>query len=113
MLLFTRQMDANGARLTTFLSDDAILGFPDDYVQQRDRHPMDWIAARLGERGLLGGTVGLEMDAYFFTPRAYEALRAQRRAPRRLARARQLGARGQVAGRDRAACATPPGSPSG
>jgi ectoine hydrolase len=78
--LFTRQMDANGARLTTFLPDDAILGFPDEFVQQRDRHPMDWIADRLAEDGVLGGApVGLEMDAYFFTPRAYEALRA--RAP--------------------------------
>jgi ectoine hydrolase len=75
MVLFTRAMDAAGARLTTFLGDDRILGFPDDYVQQRDRHPMDWIADRLRERGALAGRVGLEMDAYFFTPRAYEALR--------------------------------------
>jgi ectoine hydrolase len=79
--LFTRQMDANGARLTTFLDDDAIHGFPDDFVQQRDRHPMDWIADRLAADGVLDGApVGLEMDSYFFTPRAYEALRA--RAPR-------------------------------
>jgi ectoine hydrolase len=78
--LFTRQMDTNGARLTTFLGDDAILGFPDDFVQQRDRHPMDWIADRLAGAGVLDGApVGLEMDSYFFTPRAYEALRA--RAP--------------------------------
>jgi ectoine hydrolase len=79
--LFTRQMDANGARLTTFLGDGEIHGFPDDYVQQRGRHPMDWIADELTREGLLDGApVGLEMDAYFFTPRAYEALRA--RAPR-------------------------------
>lgn len=76
MLLATRQMDANGARLTTFLDDDAILGFPDDYVQQRDRHPMDWIAEQLRSRGLLQGRVGVEKDAYFFSVRAYEALKA-------------------------------------
>ena len=79
--LFTRRMDANGARLTTFLGDESILGFPDDFVQQRDRHPMDWIADELARDGVLDGSpVGLEMDSYFFTPRAYEALRA--RAPR-------------------------------
>jgi len=79
--LFTRQMDANGARLTTYLGDDEIHGFPDDFVQQRDRHPMEWIADELTRHGLLDGApVGLEMDAYFFTPRAYEALRA--RVPR-------------------------------
>ena len=76
VLLATRQMDANGARLTTFLDDDAILGFPDDYVQQRDRHPMDWIAEQMRSRGLAQGRIGVEMDAYFFSPRAYEALKA-------------------------------------
>ncbi len=74
VVLATRQMDANGARLTTILDDEHILGFPDDYVQQRDRHPMDWIAEQT--RPLLQGRVGVEMDAYFFSPRAYEALRA-------------------------------------
>ena len=76
LLLFAREMDAKGAHLTTFLSQNQILGFPEDYVQQRDRHPSDWIAARLVEAGVAGGTVGVEMDSYFFTPRAYEALRA-------------------------------------
>jgi ectoine hydrolase len=79
VVLCTRQMDATGARLTTFLDNDWILGFPDDFVQQRDRHPMEWIADELDRRGVLGGKVGLEMDAYFFTPRAYEALRSRAR----------------------------------
>ena len=76
VLLFTRGMDANGARLTTSLGDDHMFGYPDEYVQQRDRHPMDWIAGVLKDRGALAGTVGLELDSYYFTPRAYEALRA-------------------------------------
>ena len=32
VVLFTRQMDAAGARITTRLGDEQILGFPDDYV---------------------------------------------------------------------------------
>jgi ectoine hydrolase len=76
VLLFTREMDAPGARMTTSLADDQILGFPDDYVQQRDRHPLDWVAAELSRRGVLGATVAVEMDAYYFSPRAYESLRA-------------------------------------
>jgi len=76
VLLFTRAMDANGARLTTSLGDDRIFGYPEDYVQQPDRHPMDWIAGVLAQRGVLAGTAGLELDSYYFTPRAYEALRA-------------------------------------
>jgi len=74
LLLFTRQMDANGARLTSWLGDEQILGFPEELVQQRDRHPMQWAGAELIRRGLAGGVVALEMDSYFLSPRAYEAL---------------------------------------
>jgi Xaa-Pro aminopeptidase len=76
VLLFTRFMDAAGAAITTSLADEQILGFPDDYVQQRDRHPLEWVARELTRRGVVGDTVGLEMDAYYFTPRAHHALRA-------------------------------------
>jgi ectoine utilization protein EutD len=76
VLLFTRFMDAPGAAITTSLGDEQILGFPDDYVQQRDRHPLEWVARELHQRGVVGEAVGLEMDAYYFTPRAHEALRA-------------------------------------
>lgn len=76
LLLFTRAMDTNGARLTTWLEDRQILGFPEDLVQQRDRHPLQWVAGELTRRDLAGGAVALELDSYFFSPRAYEALRA-------------------------------------
>jgi ectoine hydrolase len=74
-LLFTRAMDTGGARLTTWLEEAQILGFPEDYVQQRDRHPMQWVASELLERHLADGVIALEMDSYYFSPRAYEALR--------------------------------------
>jgi ectoine hydrolase len=76
LLLFTREMDAAGARMTTSLADEQILGFPDDYVQQPDRHPLQWVAGELARRDAVGRTVALEMDAYYFTPRAYDALRS-------------------------------------
>ena len=76
LLLFTREMDTGGARLTTWLEERQILGFPEDYVQQRDRHPMQWVASELVRRDLVGGVVAVEMDAYYFSPRAYEALRS-------------------------------------
>ncbi|HKH17938.1 MAG TPA: M24 family metallopeptidase [Solirubrobacteraceae bacterium] len=76
VLLFTRRMDTAGARITTSLADEQILGFADDYVQQRDRHPLEWVAGELLRRGAVGATVALEMDAYYFTPRAFQALRS-------------------------------------
>ena len=82
VLLFTRHMDAAGARMTTSLDDGQILGFPDTYVQQRDRHPLEWVAAELVRRGATGPKIAVEMDAYYFSPRAYDALRASLPAAR-------------------------------
>ncbi len=72
----TRAMDAAGAKLTTFLKPENIIGFPDHYVQSTERHPFDYLAEKMRERGLDRGTIGLEMDAYYFSPMAYEALKA-------------------------------------
>jgi len=43
-LWFGREQDSNGARLTTWLPDDAIYGYPDEYVQSRYTHTMSWVA---------------------------------------------------------------------
>ncbi|HEY3772657.1 MAG TPA: M24 family metallopeptidase [Solirubrobacteraceae bacterium] len=75
-LLFTRGIDAPGALMTTALGPDRVIGFHDDYVQQPDRHPFDLLAAKLSERIEPGTRIGLESDAYFFSPRAEQALRA-------------------------------------
>lgn len=75
-ILIVRGMDANAGKVTTHLSHENILGYPDHYVQQPDRHPMDWITGVMADRGIAKGTVGLEMDSYYFSPQSYEALRA-------------------------------------
>jgi ectoine utilization protein EutD len=75
-VLIVRGMDANAGKVTTHLKPDNILGFPDHYVQQPDRHAMDWVAEEMGRRGIDGGVIGLEMDSYYFSPMAYEHLKA-------------------------------------
>ena len=78
-LLFAREMDAAGAHATAWLPRTQVFGYPEAYVQQPDRHPMDWVAAALTEREALrpdlDGPVGLECDAYYFTARAADTLR--------------------------------------
>jgi len=69
-----RGIDLNGAKVTTFLDENNLIGYPDDYVQNKRKHPMDFVAEVLEARGLARGTVGLEMDAYFFTAACAEAL---------------------------------------
>jgi ectoine hydrolase len=70
-----RAMDANGARHTSFLSRENIVGYPEDYIQTPVKHPMNAVADLLKERGLANGVIGVEKDAYYFTARCYEELR--------------------------------------
>ncbi|MEQ8398526.1 M24 family metallopeptidase [Thalassobaculum sp.] len=75
-VLIVRGMDANAGKVTTYLDHGNILGYPDHYVQQPDRHPMDWVAEEMARRGIAAGSIGLEMDSYYFSPMAYEHLKA-------------------------------------
>ena len=75
-VLIVRGMDANAGPVTTYLSSDNILGYPDHLVQQPDRHPMDWVSEEMRRRGIATGAVGIEMDSYYFSPMAYEHLKA-------------------------------------
>ena len=66
-----RGMDVNGARQTTFLSGDNIAGYPDDYVQSTVKHPMNFVAGEIKRRGWDKKSIGLEMDAYYFSARGF------------------------------------------
>ena len=48
---FGRGQDANGARRTAYIDEANIVGYPDHYVQSTERHPMDFLATILTERG--------------------------------------------------------------
>lgn len=71
-----RGMDANGARLTTNLSEDSIREYADDYVQSLVKHPMHFVADVIKEKGWDKGTIGVEMDQFYFTHRNYVELEA-------------------------------------
>jgi Xaa-Pro dipeptidase len=69
-----RGMDANGAKHTTFLSPEHIIGYPDDYVQSTVKHPMSFVADEIKRRGWEKRTIGVEMDAYYFSARGFVEL---------------------------------------
>ncbi|MGB3771018.1 MAG: Xaa-Pro peptidase family protein [Rhodococcus sp. (in: high G+C Gram-positive bacteria)] len=78
ILFFARAMDAHGASHTTWLPDDQVHGYPETLVQRPDTHPFVWVADTLRSLNLVNnfdhGQVGLEMDSYYFSPKAFEAL---------------------------------------
>ena len=71
---FGRGQDANGARRTAYLSDSDIIGYADHYVQSTERHPMDYLSAKLEERGWGAKRIGVEMDNYWFSAAAFASL---------------------------------------
>jgi Xaa-Pro dipeptidase len=69
-----RGMDANAARVTTYLSDGNIHGYPDDYVQSSLKHPMDYVADLLKQKGWDRKVIATEKDSYYFTAACQESL---------------------------------------
>lgn len=72
---FGREQDSNGARLTTWLKEENIRGYQDDYVQSLTKHPMDYMSDILKELGYEDCHLGVEMDNYYFTPRCLNSIK--------------------------------------
>lgn len=70
-----RASDAAGARFTTYLPDDRVIGYPEHYVHARDRHAMSHVAQVMVDHGRSKGTVAIDMDSFYLTPRALDTLR--------------------------------------
>lgn len=72
---YGRGIDANGARRTVYMDEAQIVGFGDVYVMNPPHHAMDHLSATvLPERGWASGTIGVEMDNYYYTARGHAAL---------------------------------------
>ncbi|MBS1256199.1 MAG: Ectoine hydrolase [Deltaproteobacteria bacterium] len=73
-LWYGRGMDANGAKRTVFMQHDNIIGYPDDYVQNPLKHPMDYLSGIFNENGWTKKTIGVEKDNYYFSAACLESL---------------------------------------
>ena len=68
-----RDQDYTCAAKTTWLDSDNIVVYSDEYVDS-DKHPMNYVADILSELGKADSTVGVEMNAYYFSAHAYHEL---------------------------------------
>jgi len=73
-LWWGRGIDAAGALRTVFMEEDNIFGYADDYVQNPDKHPMEDLAKLIDAYGHGGQRIGVEMDNYYFSAKAYATL---------------------------------------
>jgi ectoine hydrolase len=72
-----REMDLAGAHHTAFIARANMHGYTDEYVDATDKHCMHYVADILKARGWDKGAIGVEMDAYYFTAKAYVELVAK------------------------------------
>lgn len=70
-----RYMDAfSGVVKTTWLDEDHVRAYSDDHVQSLTKHPMDFVSKVVKELGLDKKNIGVEMDNYYFTAKAFAKL---------------------------------------
>ena len=73
-LWWGRAMDRAGALRTVWMEPEALHGYDDSHVQNPAKHPMQDLSQRLHDLGWAAGTIGVEMDNYYFSAAAYNAL---------------------------------------
>ena len=69
-----RGQDGNAAKLTSWLSEENIYPYTDDYVHSLIKHPMDFVSDILKEKGYDNKVIATEMDTYYFTAKCQETL---------------------------------------
>jgi ectoine hydrolase len=72
-----RAQDGNGAVRTVYMDDERVLRYPDHFVQSSERHPMQHLAAFLREKGYGGKRIGVELDNYYFSAKAFLVLKEE------------------------------------
>jgi len=70
-----RFMDGQGALRTVYMSADNIRPYADNYVQNTEQHPMEHLSQLIDELGYAKARIGVEMENYYFTARAWETLK--------------------------------------
>ncbi len=70
-----RNQDSNGALRTVWMADDHIHGYADHFVQSTTRHPMQDLARRLADLGHPAPRLGVELENYYVSAKAYLTLR--------------------------------------
>jgi ectoine hydrolase len=71
---YGRGQDVNGARRTAFMAEDHLIGYPDNYVQSTERHPMDFLSRVIEDKGWGRSSIGVEMENYYFSAAAFRSL---------------------------------------
>lgn len=69
-----RAQDRNGALRTVWMDPEDVTSYAENFIQTTERHPMQDLASNLTDLGLSTSRIGVEMDNYYFSAKAYMTL---------------------------------------
>ena len=72
---FGRKQDSNGARITTFLNEENIFGYPEHLIQSPPLHPYDYVVQLFKDKKWSDKNIGVEMDSYYYTAENHKRLK--------------------------------------
>ena len=74
-LCFVRDQDAGGAYLKTYLKKQNIIVYDEHYIHTWPKHPYDYLVEIIKNKKWDKLSIGLEMDAHYFTAFCYQKIR--------------------------------------
>ena len=72
---FGRKQDSNGAKITTFLNEENIYGYPENLIQSPPLHPYDYVVQLIKDKKWSSKSIGVEMDSYYYTAENHSRLK--------------------------------------
>ncbi len=74
-ICFVRDQDASGAHIKTYLNKDNIIVYDESYIHTWPKHPYDYLTKVIKEKKWDKLSIGVEMDAHYFTAFCYEKIK--------------------------------------
>ena len=74
-LCFVRAQDAGGAYIKTYLKNENIIVYDENYIHTWPKHPYDYLVEIIKKKKWDKSAIGLEMDAHYFTAFCYEKIK--------------------------------------
>ena len=74
-LCFVRAQDAGGAYIKTYLNRENIIVYDENYIHKWPKHPYDYLVEIIKKKKWDKLSIGVEMDAHYFTAFCYEKIK--------------------------------------
>ena len=74
-ICFVRKQDAGGAYIKSYVKKENIIVYDEHYIHTWPKHPYDYLVKVIKEKKWDKLSIGLEMDAHYFTAFCYEKIK--------------------------------------